>query len=57
MRADIARVLTGFRAGLMPSLARAVSIVENHRPGFDQLLATIHADLDLLLDNKAMWIC
>lgn len=45
MRADIARVLAGFRAGLMPSLARAVSIVENHRPGFDQLLATIHADL------------
>jgi LAO/AO transport system kinase len=44
MRADIARP-----CGLpcwTDAVARArVSIVENHRPGFDQLLATIHADL------------
>ncbi len=36
------RLLEGFRAGKAASLARAVSIVENHRPGFDTLLATLH---------------
>lgn len=38
----IARVLDGFRAGKPASLARAVSIVENHRPGFDTLLGELH---------------
>jgi LAO/AO transport system kinase len=33
------RLLTDFAAGKTAALARAVSIVENHRTGFDQLLA------------------
>ena len=37
------RLLDDFAAGRKPALARAVSIVENHRPGFDALLATLHA--------------
>jgi LAO/AO transport system kinase len=36
------RVLTDFAAGKKAALARAVSIVENHRPGFDLLLARLH---------------
>ena len=39
------RLLEGFRAGKAASLARAVSVVENHRPGFDVLLSHLHADL------------
>ncbi|MBL0172480.1 MAG: methylmalonyl Co-A mutase-associated GTPase MeaB [Gemmatimonadaceae bacterium] len=42
MTTSIDRVLEGFRAGTTAALARAVSIVENHRPGFDQLLSAIH---------------
>ena len=34
-----ARLLADFAAGRPAALARAVSIVENHRPGFDRLLA------------------
>lgn len=41
-RDPIARLLVDFRAGRPAALARAVSIVENHRPGFDRLLATLH---------------
>lgn len=37
------RLLDDFTAGKKPALARAVSIVENHRDGFDTLLATLHA--------------
>src|SRR5687768_5831715 len=37
------KLLQDFRAGKKPALARAVSIVENHREGFDALLATLHA--------------
>jgi LAO/AO transport system kinase len=37
------RLLDDFVAGKKPALARAVSIVENHREGFDALLATLHA--------------
>jgi LAO/AO transport system kinase len=37
------RLLDDFAAGRKPALARVVSIVENHRDGFDQLLATLHA--------------
>lgn len=35
-------LLAEFTAGRKPALARAVSIVENHRDGFDTLLATLH---------------
>ena len=41
----IARLLADFDAGRLAALARAVSIVENHRPGFDRLLATLHPRL------------
>jgi LAO/AO transport system kinase len=40
-----ARLLADFDAGRKHALARTVSIVENHRPGFDRLLATLHARL------------
>ncbi len=40
--AALERLLVDFRAGKAAALARAVSIVENHRPGFDQLLAVLH---------------
>src|SRR5439155_10818158 len=36
-----ARLLEEFTRGEPPALARAVSIVENHRAGFDALLATL----------------
>jgi LAO/AO transport system kinase len=36
------RLLDDFVAGRKPALARMVSIVENHRDGFDELLATLH---------------
>jgi LAO/AO transport system kinase len=36
-----ARLLADFEAGNVAALARAVSIVENHRPGFDRLLARL----------------
>ncbi len=42
-RAVIARLLEQFRAGKPAALARAVSIVENHRAGFEQVLASQHA--------------
>ena len=38
----IARVLADLDAGRAAAVARAVSIVENHRPGFDRLLAALH---------------
>jgi LAO/AO transport system kinase len=37
------RVLDDFVAGKKPALARIVSIVENHRDGFDTILAKLHA--------------
>ena len=36
------RLLADFEAGKKAALARVVSIVENHRPGFDDLLAQLH---------------
>jgi LAO/AO transport system kinase len=39
------QLLGDFEAGKKAALARAVSIVENHRAGFDKLLATFHARL------------
>lgn len=41
----IRRVLAGLDARQPAALARAVSIVENHRPGFDELLAALHPRL------------
>src|SRR5690349_1798171 len=43
--AAIERLLADFDAGKKPALARAVSIVENHRAGFDVLLARLHRRL------------
>jgi LAO/AO transport system kinase len=45
MTAEYAKLLEDFAAGKKPALARAVSIVENHRVGFDELLATWHKRL------------
>jgi LAO/AO transport system kinase len=39
------RLLAEFDAGKPAALARAVSIVENHRPGFDWILAALHPRL------------
>jgi LAO/AO transport system kinase len=36
------RLLADFASGKKAALARAISIVENHRPGFEELLATWH---------------
>ncbi len=41
----IARLLADLRAGKPAAVARAVSVVENHRPGFDRLLAALHPEL------------
>jgi LAO/AO transport system kinase len=38
-------LLADFRAGRKAALARAISIVENHRSGFDSLLGTLHPRL------------
>jgi LAO/AO transport system kinase len=43
--AGMARLLEQFRAGKPAALARVVSIVENHRAGFEQLLAAQHSRL------------
>jgi LAO/AO transport system kinase len=39
------QLLADFDAGKKAALARAVSVVENHRPGFERLLATFHSRL------------
>ena len=39
------RLLADFRGGKPAALARVVSIVENHRPGFDAILAELHPKL------------
>ena len=39
------RLLADFAAGKTAALARAISIVENHRAGFEELLATWHPRL------------
>ena len=36
-------LLAEFNAGKPAALARVVSIVENHRPGFEEILGTLHA--------------
>jgi LAO/AO transport system kinase len=45
MSEPIRRLLADFDSRRPAALARAVSIVENHRPGFDELLAALHARL------------
>jgi len=45
MSENRARLMEDFVAGNKPALARAVSIVENHREGFEALLATLHPKL------------
>ncbi len=42
---DPASLLTDLTAGRTAALARAISIVENARPGFEELLAGLHARL------------
>ncbi|MCL4864740.1 MAG: ATP/GTP-binding protein, partial [Gemmatimonadales bacterium] len=42
---DTARLVTDVVAGQTAQLARAVSIVENGRPGFEALLAALHPHL------------
>lgn len=39
------KLLADFDAGSPPALARAVSIVENHRPGFEEVLGRLHPRL------------
>jgi LAO/AO transport system kinase len=41
----IARLVADLRAGRPAAVARAVSVVENHRAGFDRLLAELHPTL------------
>ena len=43
MNAEYKRLMEDFAAGKKPALARVVSIVENHRTGFEEVLATLHA--------------
>lgn len=42
---QLSRLLADFYAGRPAALARAVSVVENQRPGFDLLLSALHARL------------
>ncbi|MCC6243549.1 MAG: methylmalonyl Co-A mutase-associated GTPase MeaB [Gemmatimonadaceae bacterium] len=42
MNASLEQLLLNFRAGKAAALARALSIVENHRDGFDEILAILH---------------
>jgi LAO/AO transport system kinase len=39
---DSAALVTGVREGKMPALARAISLVENGRDGFEELLSSLH---------------
>ena len=45
MRRSAEDLLADFFAGRSPALARAVSIVENHRPGVEEILTAIHPRL------------
>lgn len=38
-------LVAGLRARKAPAIARAISLVENARPGFEELLSSIHPDL------------
>jgi len=41
----IQRLLAELAEGKIAALARAVSVVENHRPGYETILATLHSKL------------
>ena len=43
MPASLDALLAGFDSGKVSALARAVSVVENHRRGFDELLGSLHS--------------
>ena len=45
MQAPVEKLLAEFSAGRAAALARAVSIVENQRPGIDDILGTLHPKL------------
>ena len=45
MSEPVRKLLAAFEARQPAALARAVSIVENHRPGFDELLGVLHSRL------------
>lgn len=45
MSEPVRKLLSSFESRQPAALARAVSIVENHRPGFDELLAALHPRL------------
>lgn len=45
MSEPVRKLLAAFDARQPAALARAVSIVENHRPGFDELLGVLHSRL------------
>jgi LAO/AO transport system kinase len=47
-----ARLLADFDARRPAALARAVSIVENHRDGFDHVLARLHPRLGRALASR-----
>jgi LAO/AO transport system kinase len=42
-KGQLDRLMTDFNARRPAALARAVSVVENHRAGFDTMMATLHA--------------
>lgn len=42
---SLERLLADFAGGRTAALARAISVVENHRPGFEQLLSALHPKL------------
>jgi len=42
---DVAELEAGLRARNVPALARAMSVVENRRAGFEELLAAVHPSL------------
>jgi len=45
MSEPVRKLLAAFEARQPAALARAVSIVENHRPGFDEMLGVLHSRL------------
>ena len=45
MRSTVEAMMRDFDAGKSAALARAVSVVENHRPGVDEILARLHPRL------------
>src|SRR4051812_36533240 len=42
LRASFDRIIADFDAGKPAALARVVSIVENHRDGFEEILSALH---------------